>query len=354
MNINKVEKSMKKHINIRENDSLFFVKIIILLLILFLCFIVSFWVGRYPINFNDVLSILLSHINKEKLLIDESLYTVVMQVRFPRILVAILVGGALGVSGASYQTLFKNPMVSPDLLGVSAGASVGAAVAMLNNQALISIQVYAFAFGIVAVLLTNLISKVIDGNNITVLILAGIVVSSLFTAILSIIKTMADTENALPNITFWLMGSLGKSSLQDVKYLSILVLAALIMILIFRHQINALSLGTDEAMAIGVNVRLTKFIIICSSTIMTVSAVSICGIIGWIGLILPHIARIIVGADFGKLSITSFLCGGIFLLVVDNFVRGVEGSELPLSVITALVGTPIFVILLYKSRRLPK
>lgn len=354
MNINEVEKSMKRPINIRENDSLFFVKIIILLLILFLCFMASFWVGRYPINFNDVLSILLSHINKEKLLIDESLYTVVMQVRFPRILVAILVGGALGVSGASYQTLFKNPMVSPDLLGVSAGASVGAAVAMLNNQAWISIQVYAFAFGIVAVLLTNLISKVIDGNNITVLILAGIVVSSLFTAILSIIKTMADTENALPNITFWLMGSLGKSSLQDVKYLSILVLAALIMILIFRHQINALSLGTDEAMAIGVNVRLTKFIIICSSTIMTVSAVSICGIIGWIGLILPHIARIIVGADFGKLSITSFLCGGIFLLVVDNFVRGVEGSELPLSVITALVGTPIFVILLYKSRRLPK
>ena len=354
MNINKVEKSMKRPINIRENDSLFFVKIIILVLILFLCFIVSFWVGRYPINFNDVLSILLSHINKEKLLIDESLYTVVMQVRFPRILVAILVGGALGVSGASYQTLFKNPMVSPDLLGVSAGASVGAAVAMLNNQAWISIQVYAFAFGIVAVLLTSLISKVIDGNNITVLILAGIVVSSLFTAILSIIKTMADTENALPNITFWLMGSLGKSSLQDVKYLSILVLAALIMILIFRHQINALSLGTDEAMAIGVNVRLTKFIIICSSTIMTVSAVSICGIIGWIGLILPHVARIIVGADFGKLSITSFLCGGIFLLVVDNFVRGVEGSELPLSVITALVGTPIFVILLYKSRRLPK
>lgn len=354
MNINEVEKSMKRPINIRENDSLFFVKIIILLLILFLCFMASFWVGRYPINFNDVLSILLSHINKGKLLIDESLYTVVMQVRFPRILVAILVGGALGVSGASYQTLFKNPMVSPDLLGVSAGASVGAAVAMLNNQAWISIQVYAFAFGIVAVLLTNLISKVIDGNNITVLILAGIVVSSLFTAILSIIKTMADTENALPNITFWLMGSLGKSSLQDVKYLSILVLAALIMILIFRHQINALSLGTDEAMAIGVNVRLTKFIIICSSTIMTVSAVSICGIIGWIGLILPHIARIIVGADFGKLSITSFLCGGIFLLVVDNFVRGVEGSELPLSVITALVGTPIFVILLYKSRRLPK
>ena len=280
MNINEVEKSMKKPINIRENDSLFFVKIIILLLILFLCFMISFWVGRYPINFNDVLSILLSHINKEKLLIDESLYTVVMQVRFPRILVAILVGGALGVSGASYQTLFKNPMVSPDLLGVSAGASVGAAVAMLNNQAWISIQVYAFAFGIVAVLLTNLISKVIDGNNITVLILAGIVVSSLFTAILSIIKTMADTENALPNITFWLMGSLGKSSLQDVKYLSILVLAALIMILIFRHQINALSLGTDEAMAIGVHVRLTKFIIICSSTIMTVSAVSICGIIG--------------------------------------------------------------------------
>lgn len=354
MNINEVEKSMKRPINIRENDSLFFVKIIILLLILFLCFIASFWVGRYPINFNDVLSILLSHINKGKLLIDESLYTVVMQVRFPRILVAILVGGALGVSGASYQTLFKNPMVSPDLLGVSAGASVGAAVAMLNNQAWISIQVYAFAFGIVAVLLTSLISKVIDGNNITVLILAGIVVSSLFTAILSIIKTMADTENALPNITFWLMGSLGKSSLQDVKYLSILVLVALIMILIFRHQINALSLGTDEAMAIGVNVRLTKFIIICSSTIMTVSAVSICGIIGWIGLILPHIARIIVGADFGKLSITSFLCGGIFLLVVDNFVRGVEGSELPLSVITALVGTPIFVILLYKSRRLPK
>lgn len=353
MNMKKGEKTMKECITIRENDSLFFLKIIILLVILFLCFIASFWIGRYPINFNDVFSILVSHITKEKFLIDESLYTVVMQVRFPRIIVAILVGGALGVSGASYQTLFKNPMVSPDLLGVSAGASVGAAIAMLNNQGWISIQIYAFIFGIGAVLLTNMISKIIDSNNITVLILSGIVVSGLFTAILSIIKTMADTENALPNITFWLMGSLAKSSLQDVKYLIILVLTALFITLIFRHQINSLSLGADEAISIGVNVRLTKLIIICSSTIMTVSAVSICGIIGWIGLILPHIARILVGADFGKLSVTSFLCGGIFLLIVDNFVRGFEGSELPLSVITALVGTPIFVILLYKSRRLP-
>ena len=325
---------------------------LILLAVLFCGFVSSFWIGRYPASFMEVLSCIRATIFHSLDAIDKTLYTIVMEIRLPRILIAILVGGALASSGASYQTLFKNPMVSPDLLGVSAGASVGAAIAMLNNESWLKVQLFAFAFGVVAVFLTNFISKIIGGDSITILILSGVVVGGLFQAILSIIKTLADTEDTLPNITFWLMGSLGKSSLGDVKYLLPSVALGMIALFVTRHNVNALSAGEDEAMSMGVNVRLTKAIVIISSTVMTVCSVSICGIIGWIGLIIPHIARILVGADYGKILLSSFLCGGIFLLCVDNFVRGANGSELPLSVVTALVGTPVFVLLLYKSRRM--
>ncbi len=202
-----------------------------------------------------------------------------------------------------------------------------------------------------AVVLTYFIGFTIGRQAITVLILGGLVVSSLFQALLSIVKTMADTDNALPSITFWLMGSLGRGSGREVLFLLPAVIISSVLLFLFRHQINALSTGEDEAAALGVNVPLTKLVVVVASTLMTVSAVSISGIIGWVGLVVPHIARMISGSSFSRLAPVSFLIGGCFLLAIDDVVRGIEGVELPLGVLTALIGTPIFILLLYRVRR---
>ncbi|WP_242831401.1 FecCD family ABC transporter permease [Desulfitobacterium dehalogenans] len=282
---------------------------------------------------------------------DSTLETVVLQVRLPRIALGILVGGALSVSGASYQTLFKNPMVSPDLLGVSAGAGFGAALAMINDGSWWQIQTPAFTFGMIAVVAAYVIAYVFEKQTITILILGGIVVSSLFQSLLSIVKTLADTENQLPAITFWLMGGLGKGANQDVLLMLPAMLLSMALIFLFRHQINALAVGEDEAATMGVNVPLVKLVVVCSSTLMTVCSVSICGIIGWVAMVVPHIARMLTGANYSKLVTASFFIGGIFLLIIDNIIRGVEGVELPLGVLTALVGTPVFVLLLSRVKK---
>ncbi len=308
-------------------------------------------VGRYPIPPKTVIDIILSQFFPISQYWDGTLTTVVLQVRLPRIALGILVGGALSVSGASYQTLFKNPMVSPDILGVSAGAGFGAALAMINNASWWEIQLTAFLFGMLAVIAAYVIAYVFGKQTITVLILGGIVVSSLFQALISIVKTLADTENQLPAITFWLMGGLGKGSNQDVLLMLPAMGLSLLLIFLFRHQVNALAAGEDEAATMGVNVALVKLVIICSSTLMTVCSVSICGIIGWVGMVVPHIARMITGANYSKLVATSFFIGGIFLLLIDNIIRGVEGVELPLGVLTALVGTPVFVLLLSRVKK---
>lgn len=271
--------------------------------------------------------------------------------RLPRIALGILVGGALSVSGASYQTLFKNPMVSPDLLGVSAGAGFGAALAMINDGSWWQIQTPAFTFGMIAVVAAYVIAYVFEKQTITILILGGIVVSSLFQSLLSIVKTLADTENQLPAITFWLMGGLGKGANQDVLLMLPAMLLSMALIFLFRHQINALAVGEDEAATMGVNVPLVKLVVVCSSTLMTVCSVSICGIIGWVAMVVPHIARMLTGANYSKLVTASFFIGGIFLLIIDNIIRGVEGVELPLGVLTALVGTPVFVLLLSRVKK---
>jgi iron complex transport system permease protein len=269
----------------------------------------------------------------------------------PRIILAALVGGALSVSGASYQTLFKNPMVSPDILGVSAGAGFGAALAMVNSAMWWQVQISALFFSILAVFLTNFIGYVFARQEITVMVLAGVVISSLFQALLAIVKTIADPENALPSITFWLMGSLGRASNKDVLMMLPFLALSLALLFFFRYQINALAAGSDEAATLGVNVPLVKLVVIVSSTMMTTASVCIGGIIGWIGLVAPHISRMLTGADYPKLVCASFGIGGLFLLVIDDVVRGVPGVELPLGVLTALVGTPVFVLLLSRVRK---
>ncbi len=334
-----------------RNSEYFGVKILLLVALTVVLFFGSFLVGRYPIPPQTVMDIILSQFLPIPQYWDSTLETVVMQVRLPRIALGILVGGALSVSGASYQTLFKNPMVSPDLLGVSAGAGFGAALAMINNGSWWQIQTTAFTFGMIAVIAAYIIAYVFGKQTITILILGGVVVSSLFQSLISIIKTLADTENQLPAITFWLMGGLGKGANQDVLLMLPAMVLSLALLFLFRNQINALAAGEDEAATMGVNVPLVKLIVICSSTLMTVCSVSICGIIGWVGMVVPHIARMLTGANYSKLVATSFFIGGIFLLLIDNIIRGVEGVELPLGVLTALVGTPVFVLLLSRVKK---
>ncbi len=314
-------------------------------------FFASFLVGRFAIAPVTVASVILSKFAAIPQAWDPTLTTVVWQVRLPRIVLGILVGGALSVAGASYQTLFKNPMASPDILGVSAGAAFGAALAMLNNGGWWQIQTTAFVFGIIAVAAAYAISYAFGRNTITVLILAGIVVSSLFQSLLTIIKTLADTNNALPTITYWLMGSLGKAKNEDVLIMLPPLALSLLIIFIYRSQINVLAAGEDEARTMGVNVTLIKLLVVASSTLMTVASVSICGIIGWVGMVVPHIARMLTGASFSKLAVTSFFIGGALLLTIDNVIRGIEGVELPLGVLIALVGTPVFVVLLARVKR---
>ncbi len=324
-------------------------KLLILAAITAVGFFWSFFIGRYPLTGREVLDILGSTFLNIEQYWDATMATVVLEVRLPRILAAILVGGALSVSGASYQTMFKNPMVSPDLLGVSAGAGFGAALVMLNKGAWWEIQSSAFLFGIMAVLLAYLIGHIFGNRSITVLVLAGVVVSSFFQALLSVIKTLADTEDALPSITFWLMGSLGKVDNDDIRLMLPLTLVSLLLLFLFRHQIDTMSAGEAEAATMGVNVPLVKAVVVLCSTLMTVVSVSMCGIIGWVGMVVPHVARALVGASYGRLVSTSFFIGGIVLLLVDNLIRGTMAVDMPLGVLTSLMGTPVFVLLLAKS-----
>ncbi|MDL2218671.1 iron ABC transporter permease [Christensenellaceae bacterium OttesenSCG-928-M15] len=329
----------------------FTIKILILAAIIAILFFLSFMVGLYPIPPKTVFDIIRSRFMYVEPYFDETLVTVVLEVRLPRIIMGILVGGALSISGASYQTLFKNPMVSPDLLGVSAGAGFGAALALLNQGSWYMVQLSALLFGILAVVMAYFIGKVFGNNNITVLVLAGVVVSSLFQSLLSIVKTRADTDNTLASITFWLMGSLGRVKMADVLMMLPASGLSLGLLFFFRHKINALCAGEEEAMTMGVNVPLTKLVVVTASTLITACAVSVCGIVGWVGMVVPHIARMYVGASYSKLAAASFLIGGILLLLIDNIIRGIPGIELPLGVLTSLIGTPLFVVLLAKAKR---
>lgn len=329
----------------------YLVKIITLLVVLIVIFFLSFLVGRYKVEPKVVLDIILSKFIYIEPYWEETLETVVFDVRLPRILGAIFIGGALSLSGASYQTLLKNPLVSPDILGVSSGAGFGAALAMLLYGSWWQIQISAFTFGLITVLMTYLIGKILGNSSVTILVLAGVAVSGLFQALISVLKFLADPTDTLPSITFWLMGSLGKISNVDIMTMLIPMIIAIIIIFVLRHQINTLSAGEDEATTMGVNVSLVKGLIIVSATFLTVSAVSVCGIVGWVGLIIPHMTRMFIGAHYSRIALASFLIGGIFLLIIDNVCRGMEESEIPLGVLTALVGTPVFVLLLSKVKK---
>jgi iron complex transport system permease protein len=280
--------------------------------------------------------------------------TVLLESRFPRITVAALIGCGLAMSGAAYQGIFRNPMVSPDLLGASAGAGCGAALGFLLGLSSPMVQCLAFVFGMLAVFITCVISRIIGGqidNNRILLVLSGIIVGALFQAFISIIKYVADPFDTMPSISFWLMGGLTYVTAEDIKFLAIPVLAGTTILLLFRWRINLLAFGEDEAEAMGIPVKRYQQIIIFCATVMTASCVAIGGMIGWAGLIVPHFARMLTGPDYKKMLPCAAVMGAIFLLLVDDAARCMFPQELPIGILTAMIGAPVFIILLASGKK---
>ena len=282
----------------------------------------------------------------------ETMKSVIFDIRLPRIISAILIGASLAVAGASFQAMFVNPLVSPGILGVLSGASFGAALGMILGLNWFLINLSTFIFGILAVFFAISISFIYSNSrNIIILVLGGIISSSLFSALLSIIKYGADTNDVLPAITYWLMGSLSFSTSSIVWNLTIPMLGGILILIFFSKYLNALSLGDEEAKALGVNTKLLKLIIILVATLISALSVILAGIIGWIGLIIPHITRLIFGADNKVILPMSALIGAIFLLLVDNVSKLIFSFEIPIGIVTAIIGIPIFIFVLKNAKK---
>jgi len=306
-------------------------------------------IGSYGISASDTLQILAGAITGTVGDWTQMAQTIILQVRIPRILAAILVGAALAVAGTSYQGIFRNPLVSPDLLGVSSGACIGAALAILIRAGQIGVQAAAFIGGIAAVAMTIAIPKIIKRESTIALVLSGVIVSGFCASILGLLKYIADPESTLPEIIYWQMGSLAKADYDTLIYAGPIIIICIIVLLAMRWRVNVLSLGDQEAKALGVNLRFERGIVIVLSTLLTASAVSLAGTIGWIGLVLPHLARFLVGPNVARSMPVAFIMAAGFMLIVDTLAR-FSGIEIPLSILTGLIGTPFFVVLLAKQR----
>ena len=273
-------------------------------------------------------------------------YNVLFQIRLPRIAAAVLIGAALSAAGAAYQGMFRNPMVSPDILGASTAAGFGAALGILLGADYFGISLTAFVFGLGAVLLSYLVSRFARANETLSLILAGMVVSSLFSAGTSFVKLVADTQEQLPAITYWLMGSLAAVKQRDVLFLLAPFALGLLPLLLLRWRMNLLTLGEDEAKALGVNTTALRLVVIVCATLLTAASVAVCGMIGWVGLIVPHLCRMLFGSDYRRLLPASALFGAAFLLLVDDIARLATAGEIPIGILTAFVGAPMFLWLI--------
>jgi iron complex transport system permease protein len=324
-----------------------------LLLCLVIACCIALMIGRYHIDIVNIIKILYSRILWAKQTGSPAECLVILNVRLPRILAAVTIGASLSAAGACYQNIFRNPMAEPSLLGVTAGSAFGAAIAILLSFSVAMIQITAFLCGLLAVGATSALSTFVNknGDKTLTLLLCGIVTGTLFSAFLSLVKYAADPYSKLPAITYWLMGSLASVNMTDIKFASVFGLCGLIPLLLLRWRINAMAFGDDEAHTLGINTRVVRAIVICSSTLITAASVSISGMIGWIGLVIPHLARMLVGPSFAVLLPVSVFLGALFLLVVDSVARTVFTIEIPLGILTAIIGAPFFVTLLAKGRR---
>ncbi len=313
---------------------------------------VSLLVGKFPVTATELANVLYARLTGGVHALPPVIDTVLFQIRFPRVMAAMLVGAALAAAGATYQGMFRNPLVSPDILGVSAGAGVGAALGIFLSLPVVGIQLMAFAFGLATVFLVYLISQAVRGHDpILVLVLAGVVMGALAGACVSLLKVIADPYDQLPAITFWLLGSLTAVNLHDVAAVLPLIVIALVPLYLLRWRMNLMSLGDEEARALGVDVVKLRITFICAATLMTAAAVSVSGVIGWVGLMIPHIARMLTGPGFSRLLPVAALLGAAYMLAVDDLARTVAAIEIPLGILTAFLGAPFFLWLLATTRR---
>lgn len=314
-------------------------------------FLVSFVLGRYDVPLPQVVRILLGEIFPLEETWAPNMRTAVVQIRLPRIALACLVGCCLSLAGAAYQSVFQNPMAAPDILGASSGACFGAALAILLGMARGGVTLMAFAFSLMTVALVYLVGSRARGNRVVSILLAGVMVSSLFSAGTSYIKLVADPGNQLPAITYWLMGSLSGTRLRDVGFALLPMAAGALPLLLLRWRINLLTLGEDEAAAMGVNTGLLRLIVVLCATFLTASSVAVSGMIGWVGLVIPHLSRKLVGNDCRYLLPTSMVMGAGFLLLVDNVSRNLMATEIPIGILTAFVGAPFFIYLMTRKEQ---
>lgn len=283
---------------------------------------------------------------------DPQATIVIWNIRLPRVAAALLVGAALAAAGASYQALFRNPLVSPDILGVSAGAGLGAVAGIFLSLPVAAIQASAFVGGMVAVGVVTLVATAVRGADRTLtLVLVGVVIGALAGAATSLLKVLADPYDQLPAITFWLLGSLASVTSADILPALPAVLVGLVPLALLRWRINVLSMGDEEARALGVEAVRTRFLVIASATLVTASVTALAGVVGWVGLVIPHVARMLVGPGFGRLLPVSALIGAGYLLAVDTLARTIAPVEVPLGILTAVIGAPFFVVLLARGRR---
>ena len=311
----------------------------------------SFAVGRFPVTPAQVARALWAALTGSASGLAPNVDAIVTQVRAPRIVAALAVGAALAAAGAAFQSLFKNPLVSPDILGVTAGCSLGAGIAVLLSLPIAGIQALAFAGGLAAVGLVVLVAAGVGGRDpILTLILTGVVVGSLFGAGVALVKFVADPYNQLPAITFWLLGSLAGVTPGDLRGAVPAVLLGLAPLVLLRWRVDVLSLGDEEAKALGVEAGRLRRVVVAAATLVTAAVVAISGQIGWVGLIMPHVARMLVGPGFARLLPTAMLLGAGYLLLVDTLARSLSTVETPLGILTALVGAPFFLWLLARGR----
>lgn len=316
---------------------------------LIVLFIASISIGLFNIPFIDVIKILCKNFGIEPTWSATSEY-VVWTLRLPRTIAATLVGGALALSGAAYQSMFRNPMVSPDILGVTSGACVGAATAILLSLGNGMIQLFAFIGGIAAVILTILIPRMIRNNSTIMLVLSGIIVGSVMSSLMNIIKFIADPETKLAEITYWTMGSFVDVTMSEMISVLPALIIPMAVLLLMRYRLNVLALGDFEAKTLGVNIRRTRGLVIVCSTLLTAASVCIAGTIGWVGLVIPHFSRMIVGADNKKMLPVAVVFGSVFMIIIDILCRTLTMAELRISVLTGIIGAPFYLFILVKQR----
>lgn len=319
--------------------------IAIFALIFIFALIISFAIGRYSISPISLLKALFGFT------ITAQEKTIIFNLRLPRIIIAAFLGAGLSLSGLVYQGIFQNPMVSPDLLGSTSGAGFGAALAILLGLSYLEITLVSFLFGILAVSFVLLISSRVRGNPTLTLVLSGMMVSSVFSALISFIKLIADPEEALPQITYFLMGSLSSVRKEDILPVVILIVIAIVPIVILRWSLNIMTQGEEEAKALGVNTKAVRLASIISATIVTATATSLCGMISYVGLVIPHLVRMITGCDYRKTVPASILLGSSFLLLVDTISRSIATVELPIGILTSLIGAPFFLYLIIREAK---